>query len=186
MLTDILITILTCLVYLLANGFTYDMFTHRPCGRPLRDVMHEFLPDLSNWVYARDIVLLLLFAPVVMIRDKLEFASHMWSAFRIVVLIKAISIFFTFIPPSNPHCEEKRYLNHCFHSSTSGHAAIVVILAMLYIKHGLFQDKKDIVMLVTLLYCILILMTRAHYTVDVIQGVVVSGLIMLGGCRCTC
>lgn len=162
------------------------MLTKQPCGKPLRDIMHDFLPDLSKWVHVRDILLCILCVPILYIPNKVDFVIQCVQAFSIVVMIKAASIFFTFIPPSNPDCQTKKYVNHCFHSSTSGHAALVVILGILYMKYlAHFTAKKEIICVSILLYCLLILMTRAHYTVDVIQGVVVSTLIMLGDCS-TC
>lgn len=186
MVLDVLICIMTCITYMLSNGFTYDMLTKQPCGKPLRDVLHELLPDISHWVHVRDVVLIALMLPFLNVVCKCNFIIDLVQAFSLVVLIKAVSIFFTFIPPSNPHCETKKYVNHCFHSSTSGHAAIIVILAFLYVKYGVFTEQKELVIIVVFLYCLLILMTRAHYTVDVIQGVVVSVLIMVGGCKCIC
>ena len=172
---------LTCIVYLLANGFTYHLGTTTCLGaRPLKDIMHEILPDLSRWVHVRDIVLSTFFLPVVHLQDKVNFFVELWYAFMIVLCIKAVSIFFTFIPPSNPDCHEKRYVNHCYHSSTSGHAALTMLLAMLYIQHGLFKKNKIVVYVVVFLYCLLILMTRAHYTVDICQAIVVSILIVQG------
>lgn len=171
------ISIMTCLVYLLANGFTYHVFTSTKCGRPLKDILHELLPDLSRYVHIRDIVLACLFVPIMFVKHKLTFLIDVWKAFMMVITVKAVSIFFTFIPPSNPHCEEKKYLNHCYHSSTSGHAALTLILAMTYIQHGLFEKQKHLVYITVFMYCILILMTRAHYTVDIVQAIVVTWLI---------
>ena len=46
----IMLTILTCIMYLLANGFTYNIGTNHDiyCGAPLKDVFHDLLPDLSK------------------------------------------------------------------------------------------------------------------------------------------
>jgi hypothetical protein len=177
MLSWLLLTILTCIVYLLANGFTYHIGTSKPCGKPLQDVMHTLLPDLSHWVHIRDIVFTFFFIPIIYIHNKLAFFYDVWDNFMIIVLIKAVCIFFTFIPPSNPLCEEKKYLNHCFHSSTSGHASLCLLLFLMYIKHGVFTNYQLQVYTIVFLYCLLILMTRAHYTVDILQAIIVTTLI---------
>jgi hypothetical protein len=179
--TDVcLLSVLTCVVYLLANGFTYHLGTTSCLGaRPLKDILHEILPDWSKWVYVRDIVISTFFVPLLLVRNKVCFLVELWYGFLLIILIKAISIFFTFIPPSNPDCHEKRYLNHCYHSSTSGHASLTVLLAMLYVQHGVLKKQRQMVFVVVFLYCVLILMTRAHYTVDICQAVVVTLLITL-------
>lgn len=178
-LDDAIIIVMTCMLYCIANGFTYDHGVHNPCDtRPLRDMMHEFLPDLSKWVYVRDVVLCLFFVPFLCVTNKWTFMQDLLGGFMVVLMIKAVCIFFTFIPPSNPHCNEKKYINHCFHSSTSGHASLTLLLAILYIKYGLFSEKEELVYGVVFLYCILILMTRAHYTVDICQALAITWLAM--------
>ena len=176
----ILVSVLTCVVYTLANGFTYHMMTcsYRCGSKPLHDVLHGLLPDWSHHVHIRDYVLAVFFVPFLLVRDKFTFVVQLWEAFMLIVLVKAVCIFFTFIPPSNALCDEKRYMNHCYHSSTSGHAAITLLLAMLYIRHGMFTKITPIVYVVVGLYCILILMTRAHYTVDICQALIITYLIM--------
>jgi hypothetical protein len=168
---------MTCLVYLLANTFTYHLGTSGHCGKPLKDILHDMLPDLSRYVYVRDIVLIALTIPFLYIKQKLIFLYELWDSFMLVVLIKAVSIFFTFIPPSNPDCEHKKYLNHCFHSSTSGHASLCLMLFLYYIKFGLFQKYTFLTYVIVFLYCLLILMTRAHYTVDIAQAIVITILL---------
>lgn len=173
----VLASVLTCIVYALANGFTYHIGTSRPCGRPLMDVMHSLLPDLSHIVYIRDVVLVFFFIPILCIHNKFQYLFDVWDKFMLIILIKAVCIFFTFIPPSNPLCEEKKYINHCFHSSTSGHASLCLLLVIMYIKHGMFINNEIFVYIAIFLYCILILVTRAHYTVDILQAIIVTILI---------
>lgn len=133
------------------------------------------LPDFSKWVHVRDILLVLFLLPFVFVKNKLSFLYDVWECFAIVVLIKALCIFFTFVPPSNPDCYDKKYMNHCFHNAVSGHTALAYILAFFYVRHGVFEPY--IYAYVTL-YCIFILMTRAHYTKDVIEALVVVSLII--------
>ena len=175
-----ILTVLTCIVYVLANGFTYHLGTTTCLGaRPLKDIMHEILPDWSRIVHVRDLVISTFFVPILFLHNKISFMVQLWYGFMLIIFVKAVSIFFTFIPPSNPDCHEKRYVNHCYHSSTSGHASLTVLLAMLYVQHGIFKKQQKMVFVIVVLYCFLILMTRAHYTVDICQAIVVTLLIML-------
>ena len=52
----ILITILTCIVYLIANSFSYKIGTDLLEHLPLYDVLHEMLPDLSKYVDRKSVV----------------------------------------------------------------------------------------------------------------------------------
>lgn len=170
---DILCTVLTVIVYALANCFTYMKGTS--CKDvPLNDVMHDVLPNWSGMVHVRDVVLGIFLIPFLFVKDKSIFIKELWGCFMIVVMIKAVCIFFTQMPSSHPGCFEKRYLNHCYHNSISGHASLCLLLAVLYKKDGLFDNK--IYIFVTM-YCILILLTRAHYSVDIITSVIITYLI---------
>lgn len=168
-------------MYLLANGFTYYIgtnqgTTHSHCGRPLRDVGHDILPDCSRWVNMRDVILVSFLIPILFIKDKSYFLYDLWDRFIIIVAFKAICIFFTFLPPSNPDCSQKKYLNHCFHNAVSGHAAFALLLGILYIRYANFPSLH--VYIFVLLYCIFILMTRAHYTKDVLEAIILVCLIV--------
>lgn len=177
LIIDIIIrSIMTFIVYSLANFYTYQIGTTIECtSKPLHDVMHNILPDLSKYIYSRDIVLLLFFIPVIFITFKCEFIYDLWHYFMIIVTFKAISIFFTFLPPSNPDCHKKKYINHCYHNQLSGHAALCQLLAILYIKYGLCNNN---IYIFVIIYCILILLTRAHYTTDIIQALIITNLLV--------
>lgn len=169
----ILITILTCIVYILANSFSYKIGSQRLTDPPLYDIIHDNLPDLSKKVHIRDYILILMILPAILIRKLWKYIPNLWYAFLIVVFIKALCIFFTNIPSSHPSCHNPSIidLNHCHHCSVSGHSALATILALLYINGGF---NKLIIWTSLLLYSILIVITRAHYSQDVIQGVVIS------------
>ncbi len=169
----VLITVLTCIVYVLANSFSYKIGATRLTDPPLYDVIHAILPDLSKQVHIRDYILILMILPALLIKKLWIFIPDLWYAFMIVVLIKAICIFFTNIPSSHPSCHNPSVidLNHCHHCSVSGHSALCTILALLYIRGGY---NKIIISICVFIYSILIVITRAHYSQDVIQGVLFS------------
>ena len=175
----ILLIIMTGLVYLLANGFTYHIGTTnvKCCSEPLYDVLHDILPDWSKWVWIRDIVLLALWIPfIVFVTNKLDFLGKFINIYLWIILFKAILIFFTFIPPSNKDCHQKRYLNHCYHNAVSGHAAMAAILILLYKTS--FNTSSLISYMLIMAYSILILITRAHYTKDILEALILVGCLM--------
>lgn len=172
----ICITILTCIVYFIANSFTYKIGSQFKCQPPLYDVVHELLPNLSQYVHIRDYSLIIMIMPIIFLKDLWQYIPDLWYCFMIIVFIKAISIFFTSVPSSHPSCNDPSIidLNHCHHSSVSGHSSLAIILGILYIKGGY---NKWIIGIICALYCILVIISRSHYTTDVIQGVLFSLLI---------
>ena len=169
------VTILTIIVYTLANSFTYYLGNSQCKQAPLHDVIHNMLPNLADYVHVRDVVLLLFFIPFFWVKQKKEFILSLWGSFLLIVLVKAVSIFFTYIPSSNPNCGKENYVNHCHHNSTSGHASLCLMLIYYYVQYSALTPISYIAVP---LYCILIAMTRAHYTVDIIQGLIISYLIV--------
>ena len=182
MIPDLFIhrTVMTIVIYTMANYYTYCIGTSTGChDKPLHDVMHDILPDMSRHVHWRDIVLLMLLLPFLWVRDKMGFLTDFCEVFMLVIFIKAVCIFFTYVPPSNPDCHEKKYLNHCYHSQISGHAAFVMILAILYLKYSVLDETWHwLVYFTVFMYCIMILVTRAHYTTDVISSIIVTWLLV--------
>ncbi len=172
--------IMTTIVYSMSNYYTYHNSLKQECKEPLYDILHNILPDLSKYVYIRDIVLPLFFIPLLFIKStnhKLEFIYYFIQGFMILITLKAITIFFTYQPSSNPDCNEKKYLNHCFHQMFSGHNSLVLLLWILYIKFNVI-NATIITILPVLLYSILILMTRAHYSVDIIVSYIITFLLI--------
>ena len=56
----IFITILTFIVYYIANSFSYKIGTEIVKQEPLYDVLHEILPNLAANVHIRDYVLVMM------------------------------------------------------------------------------------------------------------------------------
>jgi len=184
----ILTSILSSLVYLLANYHTYTIGTQQ--NEPvLKDVFFDLLPDLSKYPYIRDIALVLCIIPFLYVHDKLPFILETWNLFLIIVTLKAICIFFTFIPPSNTVCHKNiqnknaniiiklNSLNHTYHQIFSGHNSFVFLVYLMYIKYGLF-NLNCLTILPVICYSLLILMTRCHYTVDIIISYIIVYLLV--------
>jgi hypothetical protein len=143
------------------------------------DVGHEIMPDLSALVTLRDIILPLFLLPFIWVQEKKHFAKLAVEGFMYLVTLKAITIFFTILPPSNPECARKKRYNHCFHQMFSGHNSFVLLLCILYLKFlPPRQETQAGLIAATISYSLFIIMTRAHYTVDVI----VSYMIVLFLC----
>jgi hypothetical protein len=174
----IAITILTCIVYLIANSFSYKIGSQKLDQPILYDILHEILPNLSKYVHIRDYVLIAMIIPLIFLKHLWPLLPDFWYAFMIVVLIKAICIFFTYIPSSHPSCQNPNLidLNHCHHSSVSGHSALATILGLLYISGGY---NKLIIILCIFLYSMLVIATHAHYSLDTIQGALFSYLVTI-------
>ena len=174
MLELILHVVCTCAFYFMSNFFTYNVGMAVNPGVSLPDVGHELLYNLSEHVAIRDILLLLFFIPLFWVGPKKEFIKHGVEGFMYIITLKAITIFFTLLPPSNQECAKMRKYNHCFHQVFSGHNSLALLLCILYLKY--LPDNGVIrcgLVCSTVFYSLFIIMTRAHYTVDVIVSYII-------------
>ena len=171
-------TLLTAVVYLVANYHTYNIGIEQNAPS-LKDILHELLPDLSHKPYVRDYALILALVPILLIpvKNVWPFVVEFWELFIVIGTLKAICIFFTFMPPSNQHCHQTRQVNHTYHQMLSGHNSFVFLLYLLYVKHGVCKLSWK-TFLPVLAYSLLILATRAHYSVDIIVSYIVVYLLV--------
>lgn len=175
----ILRTILTACVYFMANYHTFKIGITQN-SPPLQDCFHDILPNLSTYPYIRDLVLPLFLIPLFLIKNCAQRQSlilEFWDIFIVIITLKAITIFFTFLPPSNTYCHETRQLNHTYHQMFSGHNSFVFLLFLLYIKYGVLEPNL-INFLPFLCYSLLILITRCHYTVDIVVSFIIVYLLV--------
>ena len=165
----VLLSISTCAFYFLSNFYTYNVGVAMEPTAACPDVGHEVLPNLSAVVSLRDIILPLFLIPFFWVSEKKHFVKLAIEGFMYLVTLKAITIFFTILPPSNPECARNKRYNHCFHQMFSGHNSFVLLLCILYLKYLPPHQITHIGLITaTIFYSLFIIMTRAHYTVDVI------------------
>ena len=171
----VLLCISTCAFYFLSNFFTYNVgVAMEEPTTACSDVGHEMMLDLSALVTLRDIILPLFLIPFFWVPEKKHFVKVAIEGFMYLVTLKAITIFFTILPPSNPECARNKRYNHCFHQMFSGHNSFVLLLCILYLKFLPPRPETHIgIIMTTILYSLFIIMTRAHYTVDVIVSYII-------------
>lgn len=179
MIVDLILrTILTAMLYVLANYKTYT-WGKEDKTLPLKDVFHDILPDWSRSPDTRDYILSLLIVPINFLPfdKKLEFFLEFWEYFLQIITFKAIAIFFTQLPSSNQYCHINNNLKHCYHQSISGHNSFVFLLFLMYARYGLMSNNV-FNYLPCIIYALLVLATRAHYTLDIIESFIVVYLLV--------
>lgn len=146
---------------------------------PLKDVFHDILPDWSRIPDTRDYILSLLIVPINFLPfdKKLEFFLEFWEYFLQIITFKAIAIFFTQMPSSNRYCHTHNNIKHCYHQSLSGHNSFVFLLFLMYAKYGLMSNCL-FNYVPCILYALIVLSTRAHYTLDIIESFIVVYLLV--------
>lgn len=155
--------------------------------KPLRDIIHEHSPNLSDLKYRNLDSLFIIFLIPYFNRGSTNAIIHFFKALSVIVLIRTISSSITDMPSSNPNC--KYYTNfssiysytlgHCFDKIFSGHTAATLLLILSANKYNLISDSYLIYwILIQIIYVYFgLICTRHHYSVDVFLSYIITPLI---------
>jgi hypothetical protein len=141
------------------------------------DIMHKILPDMSSQltILYHDIITALFIIPlfynVAMLK---EYIGYWLVVFTIRVILINITIL-----PRNKNCNVRKlrwnFVKTCYDKIFSGHFSSVFLAILLYIKYGWINVYQGVLM------CIIvsanILLTRSHYTVDIIVALLVCVIV---------
>ena len=141
---------------------------------PLRDILHDNLEDLSDYKYIVDIVALLFFLPLIS-NKRYDILSNFFKLFSVFTGLRIITSVVTELPKSDKHCSIKLrgyfpYIRgHCFDKIFSGHTTFTLLSILTALKFNLIKKSSfGIMLFLQILYAIFIVLTKCHYTVDVL------------------
>jgi len=135
------------------------------------DISHKFLPNYSDNDTLHNLLNIVIFSPLVIYPHLIgEFLSYIIP----ILLFRYITTNTTILPKTK-NCNDDtfgifNFVNgHCYDKLFSGHFACSVIISLLLHHNNLIQSPV-ILWLYNALSAYLLLVTRAHYTVDLILG----------------
>jgi hypothetical protein len=141
------------------------------------DIMHKILPDMSSerMMTLHDIITALFIIPVIF---NVEMFKEYIGYWLVVFTIRTIVINITILP-KDKKCTVKKmrwdFLKTCYDKIFSGHFSSVFLAVLLYIKYGWINVYQGVVICV--IESINILLTRSHYTVDIIVAILVCTIV---------
>lgn len=141
------------------------------------DIFHEFTPDFHEYGEIVNLIPLLFLGTFLFTKGNViwEFAEK----FLLLIFLRSLTIFFTILP-KHADCS-KRFewstclVGQCYDKIFSGHTALTVLAALLLVRNG--YVPKWLGALFVSLETILILLTRSHYSVDVVFAMVITYLV---------
>ena len=178
-MNDILFVITLVIMQLLFVYLCYHngkaFFTERKkqgkSTQKIFDICHKFLPNYSDKDWISIILNIITFSPLVFYPHLIgEFLSYMIPIF----LFRYITTNATILPKTK-NCDDEsfnmfHFINgHCYDKIFSGHFAGGVIISLLLYHHNIIQNSY-VLTLYNMITAYLLLVTRSHYTVDLILG----------------
>ena len=104
--------------------------------------------------------------------------SYFLIGISIIFIIKSILSFSTILPDSSGKCEIKLLSGGCNDLLCSGHFSIVFLIYLLMIKYKLVnKNMNNLLLLVVILYGTIPIITKKHYTIDVLVAIIVVLLV---------
>lgn len=148
------------------------------------DIAHKYLPDLHEHEYIMNIIPLVLIIYTITLPTGWSILKTTFVMLLGVLAIRALTIIATILP-KHEKCEVKgnSFFNFlsgggCYDKIFSGHTAVVTLLGLNLLAAGALNTPMF--WGISAVNAFVILLTRAHYTVDVVLGFVISYLVFDG------
>lgn len=147
------------------------------------DIGMKYIPDLST----NDVLLRLndIIAYALPLLFGLDIAIEHTQFLILISLVRHFFTIATILPKSSKSCDDSKpgskemIFGHCYDKIFSGHFASTVLLSLI-LRHRL-NINPILLLIFNVLYAILIIAIRAHYTVDLMVAVAVTSLIYSKG-----
>ena len=157
-------------------------------SKPLYDTIISNIPDLSKFRNIPNILLLVLMSYLIIpliFNPNIDVFISIYRYFSIILFLRSITISSTILPPINRNCDFKLNMQtfmegHCLDKIFSGHTAFSLLLVFVCNKFNILSKTFIYIMLLTqFLLALSLILTREHYTVDVILGYLITVPILL-------
>lgn len=182
--------VILCLIVILTGQYVSQIngINHEFGNPPLYDIIHKYLPDMSDYYYVNTIlvgIITLRFIFVTKVYSNNHDINNNWHyqiqnyifIISSVLLIRAICLMLTSQPTCTPQCYDDGGsfpFNTCFDYLYSGHTVSITVAAVCIIYNNTRNIEKLLWIIYVPLSALWIAMSRQHYTVDVFLAVFIG------------
>lgn len=158
-----------------------DKQGEKTCQKPLFDVLHESLPNLSEYEKMIDLFpafLGFIVLCIVLTQNPLLNITVLLRQLWIVILLRIIMCRMTIFP--SPICNNSRKsqaIGGCHDCMFSGHTSLTLLIA--YHIYKCFPSTKYVLLSYCIICSLFIIVSRSHYTIDVVVAWLVVYSIIL-------
>jgi len=153
-----------------ASAYYTNRIEQKKIKPKIYDISYKYLPNLEKYEYLSDIFTISIIIPVIFYPKIFKEYVGFWV---VIFLIRSITIRLTVLPKSN-NCESNNYINlgNCYEKIFSGHFSSALLATILYYKYNIIDIKT--LSILNIINGILIILTRHHYTIDIIVAFFVT------------
>ena len=180
--------IIPFIFHILSNKFLYSMQQRKSTYQPLYDIIISNVPDLSKYNFIPNTLTLIMFSFLIIplcLKPNVNVFISLFKYLSVIILLRSITTSVTILPSSVNGCKFDlsflTFLNgHCIDKIFSGHTSITLLLVFLYNKYNIISSNLIYVLLfLQILVSISLILTKEHYTIDVILGYLITTMILL-------
>ena len=157
-------------------------YQHQKSPDKIWDIVWEHTPNLHKYEYLTNVIPVVLLLSLFIIKRGDSILVEFFVKYIIILLVRALTTVST-IFPKHEHCDSSsltwwNVLGGCYDKVFSGHTAFVTLFTLIFLREGILNGWQF--WLVNLAQMATIVLTRAHFTVDVILGFVITYLVYDG------
>jgi hypothetical protein len=177
------ILLIIIVLILLVHKFNLDHLDHHSEKfyqnnknyKSVKDILHHMVPHISALEYAPDILTVLVFAYMMIMKYQL---FNQYFGFLITIMLVREFVVRLTVLPKNKLCKiqhQNTLRGGCYDKIFSGHFANVFLMTLLLYDNQLIHTLIAIV--INLVNMIFIILSRAHYTIDIVVSIMVVTII---------
>lgn len=120
------------------------------------------------------IVFIILYLSLCIYFKKVNSMSYFLLFISIIFLIKMFLNYSTILPDSSEKCQVRLLNGGCNDLLCSGHFSIVFLIYLLIVKYNFINSTyNNYLLLITILYGFVPILTKKHYTIDILVAVII-------------
>lgn len=179
---------LALIIHLIATDFTYKKGNQLVLLKESNyyDIIHHNFKDYSSFHYYKNFITLLFVIPFLFHLDKLKLIpKQIFFIIPILIILRALFTSVTIFPATRTNgpneTDNFNFFNYFIGDNHdrmfSGHVCFAVLLS--YFMFSLNILPLLIIILLNLIHAFIIVVTRSHYTIDVLNSSIITLLLVI-------
>jgi hypothetical protein len=173
-------------IILLANFYTNEIgeayYEGENRVNKIFDVVHHYTPDFHEFGSLVNVIPLLLFGSFFFLKNSVSLLEETALKLLLIHLIRSLTIISTILP-KHENCKREgsmlsRLLGDCYDKVFSGHTSLVFLITLILLRENYISFTT--LLMINMIETTIILLTRSHYTIDVILAYFITYLVYDG------
>lgn len=169
-----------------SNYWTHELGTafyeRQESNGKVFDLGHSLTPDLSEYKKYNDIIVVLTALSFLVVPEGVSLFKEFGAKFILILVIRSLTMVSTILPKQDK-CDStpkwSRLLKgQCYDKVFSGHTSFVLLATLIFWREGILGTLPFFA--INLANITSILLTRSHYTIDVVLGILITLLVYDG------